>query len=122
MAKDFIRVMQALFLPASETLRETAWSPRVDVYRTPAGWLLKFELAGVRPEDIRLSVCGRRVIVHGCRRDWFVEEGHHHYLMEIAYSHFERSVELPGNLEPAHMATEYRDGMLVVRIETESQS
>ena len=43
-----------------------------------------------------------------------------HYQLEIAYSHFERSIELP-NLDPARVATEYRDGMLVVRIQTEAK-
>jgi HSP20 family protein len=36
--------------------------------------------------------------------------------MEIAYSRFERSVELPCNLDRADITTEYRDGMLLVRI------
>jgi HSP20 family molecular chaperone IbpA len=37
--------------------------------------------------------------------------------MEIAYSHFERSLELPCDLERADITTEFHDGMLLVRIE-----
>ena len=36
--------------------------------------------------------------------------------MEIAYSHFERTLQLPGDLEQANVQAEYRDGMLLVRI------
>ena len=45
-----------------------------------------------------------------------------HYHMEISYSTFERTLELPVDLEPARIATEYKDGMLLVRIRTEKTS
>jgi len=121
MSDDLIRLMQSLFLPAAGTCREACWRPAVDVYRTPRGWLVKFDLAGVRIQDIALSVCGTRLTVHGSRRDWCAEEGASHYRMEIAYSHFERSIELPCNLELARIASDYREGMLLVRIEMEAR-
>jgi HSP20 family protein len=36
--------------------------------------------------------------------------------LEIAYSRFEREIELPAELDPAHVSTEYRDGMLLIRL------
>jgi HSP20 family protein len=119
MARDIIRLMQALFLPAASPCGEACWHPSADIYRTRHGWLVKFDLAGVRPEDIRLTAQGRRLTVCGRRRDWTVAEGNRYYRMEIAYSHFERSLELPCQLDPARITTEFRDGMLLVRIETE---
>ncbi len=120
MPKDLVRLMHALFLPGAKQFCEACWRPSADVYRAPDGWLVKFDLAGVRPEDIRLEASGRRLTVRGCRRDWTATEGHSHYTLEISYSTFERSVELPCDLEPAGIATEYRDGMLLVRIRTET--
>ena len=90
----------------------------VDVYRTPRGWLLKFDLAGVRPEEVSLSIEGCRVTIQGVRRDWMTEEGCSYYRMEITYNHFERSVELPCNVEPASIVTDYRHGMLLVHLTT----
>jgi HSP20 family molecular chaperone IbpA len=40
--------------------------------------------------------------------------------MEIAYSHFERSVLLPGRLDREHFVVEHRHGMLLVRIRREA--
>jgi len=122
MATDFIRIRQSLFLPAAEGAREAVWHPSTDVYRTREGWLLKFDLAGVRPEDVQFSLRGQRLTVRGKRRDWCLEEGCSYYLMEIAYSHFERSIDLPCNLERAKLATEYRNGMLLVRIRLEAEA
>ena len=116
MARDLIRLMHALFLPGMEACQDAPWHPNTDVYRTREGWLVKFELAGVRPEDIAVVVDGRFVTIRGLRRDWSVEEGCCHYRMEIAYSRFERAIELPCDLGRADVKTEYRDGMLLVHV------
>jgi HSP20 family protein len=116
MSRDMIRLMQTLFLPGADVCREAPWRPNTDVYRTPTGWLLKFELAGVRPEDIELKVLGRRMTLCGVRRDTNAPEDCSYYQMEIAYSRFERVLELPTDLKKAEIATEYRDGMLLVRV------
>jgi len=101
---------------AAPARQEVHWRPPVDVYRTPDGWLLKFELAGVRLEDISIHRQGGRVTVSGVRRDWVLEEGYHHHLMEIAYSRFERTVELPWDPGDVNIGVEYRDGILLIRL------
>jgi HSP20 family protein len=114
--------MRSLFLPAAERFRDLHWQPPVDVYRTRTGWLIKVELAGVRPEDLNLSVAGPRLTIRGCRRDLFCEGNACCYRMEITYSDFERTIELPTNLERAHIATDYQYGLLLVQIQTEDVS
>lgn len=116
MSEDFIRIMHALFLPAAESCREPHWCPAADVYRGRNGWLVKFELAGVRPEDLELTVQGNRLTLRGIRRDYSALEGCRYYQMEIAYLPFERSLKLPCDLERVNVTSEYRDGMLLVRI------
>src|SRR5262245_53418715 len=123
MSKDLIRLMHALFLPGVEACHDAPWQPNTDIYRTAGGWLVKFELAGVRAEDIDLQVLGQRMTVRGVRRDSVLEAAQKsgsaspvHYRMEIAYSRFERAVDLPCDLKKAAISTEYRDGLLLVRI------
>ncbi|HZU34628.1 MAG TPA: Hsp20/alpha crystallin family protein [Gemmataceae bacterium] len=95
-----------------------AWRPAVDVFRTPDGWLLRFDLAGVRAGDVAVTCEGRRVTVSGLRRDQFVEQGWTYYAMEIAWSRFERTVELPCSLERARLDMQLHDGILLVRVVT----
>jgi HSP20 family protein len=119
MATDEVHFSHVLFLPAARSPREQAWQPRADVYRVPEGWLIKFELAGVRPEDVRLTMRSDTLVMQGTRRDARLSEGQDCYRMEIAYSRFERILELPGVTEAAEIVASYREGMLLVRIKSE---
>jgi HSP20 family protein len=115
MPKDLIRLVHALFQPAA--CCDAPWAPATDVYRTRRGWLVKVALAGVRSEDAELAADGNTLTVRGIRRDWVREEGCRHYRMEIDYSSFERTLELPCDVSRSEVTTEFRDGMLFVRIE-----
>jgi len=106
----------SLFFISAEAGAAMAWRPSADIYRTPEGWVVKMELAGVRPEDINVLTSGSALYVSGVRRDWFVEEGWSHYSMEIAYDRFERAIELPLDLEQANISIEYRDGLLLAHV------
>jgi HSP20 family protein len=113
--------MHTMFPSGTHIASEVSWRPAVDVYRTSNGWLLKFELAGVRPEDLQVSVSGARLTVRGARRDWCVGETCGCHMMEIIYSHFERSIELPEAVVPSQVRAEHRHGMLLIRIEREDR-
>ena len=96
--------------------QEHYWRPSVDVYRCHEGWLLKFDLAGVREEDISVEAQGCHVRVSGIRRDWKIEEIDSYYSMEISYNRFERTVELPCQFRNPLVALEARDGIVIVRL------
>jgi len=100
---------------------DSGWRPSADVFRTRDGWLLKFDLAGVSHDDVTVSIRGRFVTVAGQRRDAIVEEGFSHYSMEITYSRFERTIEMPCSLENARVAVQARDGFLLVRMVNEGK-
>jgi HSP20 family protein len=111
-----VRVWSLYWRPEEVGEAAELWQPPADVYRSCHGWLLKFDLAGVRPEDVRVRIAGSRVTVSGIRRDAALEEGYRQYSMEISYNRFERTIELPGDLSNAEYTLEARDGLLLVRV------
>jgi HSP20 family protein len=106
-----------VFLFSPPRRAEKEW-PAADVYRTSWGWILKFDLAGVRMEDVQVHVSRRTVTVSGVRRDHLIEDGCSYYSMEITYSRFERTIDLPDDFDTAEFRMEYQDGILYVRIRT----
>ena len=118
MSNDLSRLVHSLLHPAAESCAEVHWAPPVDIYRMRDGWLVKFDLAGVLRNDLQLTVAGNRLTLCGRRRDWCIEEGIacSAYSMEITYSEFQRTVELPGRIDNLQINTDYRDGLLLVRL------
>jgi HSP20 family protein len=118
MADEVRNMLRSLLMPTAEECRRADWRPAADVYATRCGWLVKFDLAGVRPQDIEVLARDGRLTVRGVRRDCTLEEGQRHYSLEISYNRFERTLDLPCNVEAAHITTDYRDGMLLVYLES----
>ncbi len=114
MAKDLERLLRSL--ESRDIVEETAcWRPSADVVRTQAGWLIKIELAGVRPEDVVVRLKSDHVTICGQRRDVRLQDGECIQSMEISYSQFQRTIALPACfLARATLETRYEHGMLFV--------
>jgi HSP20 family protein len=119
MGSRLTKLMQSLVQSVRDPYQQSPWQPPADVYRIPGGWLAKFDLAGIRPQDVELSVSGRSLTVSGVRRDRLCQKGHRSHSMEISYNRFQRSIQFPGEVEGAEISVEYQDGMLMVRLAME---
>lgn len=92
------------------------WNPAADVYRSPEGWLVKVDLAGVCADELEIEVSQSLLRIRGCRRDTFVKESLTYQQMEITYSKFEKTIQFPCPIEQASVAHDYRDGFLIVKL------
>ncbi len=109
------RVIYEFFLLRDGQDRDL-WSPAADSYQTSRGWLLKLDLAGVRPDDVKVLVRGCQVTVEGVRRDVLLEDVSAPYSMEISYNRFRRTIDLPCDLEDPEIELTVRDGFLFVHL------
>lgn len=96
---------------------EAAWEPATDLYRTPGGWFVKMDVAGVRAGDVEVRATpDGAIVVRGMRRDRFIREGFEPYRVEILYSSFERRIQLPVGTGSRRIEAEFRDGLLLIDI------
>ncbi|MDX2064886.1 MAG: Hsp20/alpha crystallin family protein [Fimbriimonadaceae bacterium] len=107
-------------VPIQKVAGSRFWEPRADVWEEGHRFLLKFELPGVRPEDVTLSYLPDRhaIAVSGIRLDDFegVESVGLHQL-EVPYGEFRREVALPAvTIDKAAIRAQYRNGFLVVMV------
>ena len=98
------------------------WQPPVDVHETAEAMLIKVELAGVKADDIHVSLTpdDRILNISGTRREGQdSREGRvrsHH--LEIYVGPFERAIALPSGfrLNRDAIKATYRDGFLLVTL------
>jgi HSP20 family protein len=121
MGSRLTKLIQVVTQSVRESYQESPWRPVADVYQVPNGWVAKFDLAGVRPQEVELSVCGRSLTVSGVRRDRLCQKGHRSHSMEISYNRFQRTIQFPDEVEGFELSVEYQDGMLIVRLMGEAE-
>jgi len=99
-----------------------AWVPNMDVFTHDGGVVVKAELAGIRREDLSLTVDGNRLRIRGIRRDSPRSANSRFLMMEIEYGAFEASVELPPGLDMTSARAVYLNGFLRVEFSRENQA
>lgn len=102
--------------PAASANGEAAWSPSTDVYLHATGAVIKVELAGIRKEDMELTVEGSRMTISGVRRDECRNGNPSFQVMEIHYGAFESVVELPAGFDLGQARASYQNGFLRVDV------
>lgn len=120
MAKSTNRYFQ--FVGSSKNARSgQLWYPAADVYKTPEGWVVKVELAGVAVEDVQIEVQGNVLCIAGSRRDRSCGFGGSYEQMEITYSSFEKTLKFPASIEGVQLDHMFENGLLIIRLKKKRQ-
>ena len=91
-----------------------AWEPAIDMYETPQAVVVLVELAGLRQEDIDITVHAKNLIISGERRESQEGNKRTYYQMEISKGHFERGILLPVAVDIDKTKASYHDGILEI--------
>ena len=100
----------------ADRLRGDRWQPDVDVFETERGVVVRVELAGIRSEDVRVSVDGQVLRLSGVRGAPEGEEVQRLHQMEITSGPFERQVRIPIAFERDHVSAHLANGFLTVTL------
>ncbi|HVE79633.1 MAG TPA: Hsp20/alpha crystallin family protein [Gemmatimonadaceae bacterium] len=95
----------------------TGWTPAVDVRETERELTLDFELPGIDPGHVDVSVDAGILTVRGEKREERKEgeEGRYH-VIERSYGTFTRSFQLPQGVDEEQISADFDKGILSVRI------
>ena len=105
-----------------ETAGETHWIPNTDVFVTEGTLVIKVELAGMRREDLELTVEGNRLMISGQRPDGSRTTKCKFLVMEINYGPFECVIEIPPGFDLAEAKAAYQNGFLRIDVPQVSHS
>ena len=95
---------------------QTHWIPNTDVYVTEGQLVIKVELAGMRREDLELTVEGNRLMISGQRPDGGRGAKCKFLVMEINYGSFECVIEIPDGYDLSQAKAAYQNGFLRVDV------
>ena len=95
---------------------QTHWIPNTDVYVSEGHLVIKVELAGMRREDLELTVEGNRLMISGQRPDGGRGAKCKFLVMEINYGSFECVIEIPDGYELSQAKAGYQNGFLRVDV------
>jgi HSP20 family protein len=99
-----------------EASSETYWVPNTDVYFNEKGLVIKVELAGIRREDLELSMENNRLKISGHRPDGCRRGKCTFLIMEINYGLFESVIEVPPGYDLTQAKAIYQNGFLRVDV------
>ena len=101
---------------SQESSSETFWVPNTDVYASDTGLVIKVELAGMRKEDLELTIEGPRLKISGQRPDGCRAAKCRFLVMEISYGAFETVIELPPGYDLDRAKAAYQNGFLRIDV------
>lgn len=99
-----------------DRLRGDRWRPDVDVFETDTSVVVRAELAGVRNEDLRVTVDGEILRIRGVRRVPEPSDVRRLHQMEVATGPFERTVKIPIAFQRDGVSAHLADGFLTVTL------
>ena len=96
---------------------QTSWMPQVDVFEREGKLVVHAELAGIRPDAVRVNVDEDGILtIAGERRHEHEHERGGVYRCERSYGTFMRSIPLPEGVDTENVKASFEDGVLEVTI------
>ncbi|MEK7068302.1 MAG: Hsp20/alpha crystallin family protein [Patescibacteria group bacterium] len=103
--------------PAPEPVEEeSAGELAVDVYQTPTHIIIKAMIAGVRPEDLDVSITRDMVTVRGKRERTTEGTAGDFFFQELYWGSFTRTVVLPQEIDIEGAEASEKHGLLIIKL------
>jgi len=88
----------------------------IDMYQTKDNVIIKSTIAGVRPEDIDITVANDMVTIKGSRKKEENVVQDDYFYQECYWGNFSRSVIIPVDIDSEEIEADLKDGILTVII------
>lgn len=107
---------QSITSPSADWMEETEGQLAVDVYQTDDEVILKAPIAGVRPEDLEISITDEVVNIKGQRKEETEIKRENYLCQECYWGGFSRSYVLPVPVIGDKAQASLKNGILTIKI------
>lgn len=88
----------------------------VDVYQTPDMIVVKSMIAGVRPEDLDVSITRDMVTIRGKREEERIAREDDYFARELYWGSFSRTIALPEEVDVDEAEAVEKHGLLILKL------
>jgi HSP20 family protein len=96
--------------------RERVWTPAIDVVRDNGNLVVRADLPGIKPEEVKIEVEDDILTVSGEHEERTEQKDKHYVRRERRYGSFSRSMALPPGVEASKIKATTHDGVVEVTI------
>lgn len=118
--RRFMEQMDDLFSPFGigplETFGGGGWVPAVETLRRDNDLVLRVELPGLSPDNVRVEVTGDELVISGERKQEEEQTRGGRYYSEMRYGSFERRMTLPEGCDPNKIGANFDNGVLEIKL------
>jgi HSP20 family protein len=100
-------------------VRERTWAPTVELIQREGTLVVRAELPGLKPEDVKLEITDDAIVLEGERKDEREENRGGLHVTERRYGRFYRAIPLPEGAKTEDARARVENGILEVTIPTE---
>lgn len=86
----------------------------VDVYQTPTDIVVRTFVAGVRPDEVAVSISRDMVVIEGAREERSEASGPDYVSQELFWGSFSRTIMLPHEVDVDGAQASSKDGLLTI--------
>lgn len=88
----------------------------VDVYQTPTDIVVQTMVAGVKPDDLELSIARDIITIRGSRDENRNIDEDNYFTKELYWGKFSRTISLPAEVEPEEVEATEKHGLVTIKI------
>jgi HSP20 family protein len=89
----------------------------VDLYQTPTEIVVQTMVAGVRPDDLEISVLRDVLTISGKREESRIIDEENYFAKELYWGKFTRTISLPQEVEPEEVEATEKHGLLTIKLQ-----
>jgi HSP20 family protein len=104
------------WLDEAEPVIEEVGELSVDVYQTDSDIVVQAMIAGIKSEDLNVSITREMVTIEGRRQKTSEVEGDGYFMKELYWGAFARKILLPCEVEPSEAEAYEKNGLLTLRM------
>mgnify|MGYP001231432571 FL=1 len=113
---EFNKIFNGINTYESTKTYNSIWEPAYNIHEDDKNYYLSFDLPGIGKDSIDISISNDMLIVSGSRKSESNHNDNYSRFNSIQYGNFQKSFNLPENVNQGKISAKMKDGVLNMTI------